>query len=168
MVARGILSFHPSRLCAPSRPSSKLFLSPTCEHFARNSFVSPTSAKTGGCTPLKMSARRHFLSLFSQSPLSTLFPFNRLRTLSFSVSHLSAVIATSSALLHQKPGVHPLRSDQSHDLPMRSDHVSSPSAVDCQLSTVSFLPTPVPTPPYLALTFTCKMSYTLPNEVTPK
>ncbi len=62
--------------------------------------------------PAKMSARRHFPSLFSQSPLSLLFPFNRLRTLSFSVSYLSAVLPTPSALFYQKPGCTPLRSYQ--------------------------------------------------------
>src|SRR6267378_8333405 len=57
--------------------------------------------------PAKMSARRHFPSLFSQSPLSALFPFNYLRTLSFSVSYLSAVLPTPSALFYQKPGCTP-------------------------------------------------------------
>src|ERR1700719_3563096 len=64
----------------------------------------PCLRKKGRCTPAKMSARRHLLSLFSQSPLSTLLRFNYLRTLSFSVSHVSFIPPTPSALLHQKPG----------------------------------------------------------------
>jgi hypothetical protein len=96
MIARGLFSFCPPRLHASS-----------C--FPSKSFVSPTYAKTaGGCTHRKMSARRHLLSLFSQSPLSALLLFNHLRTLSFSVSNLSAVLPISSALLRQKRGVHPL------------------------------------------------------------
>jgi hypothetical protein len=51
-----------------------------------------------------MSARRHLFSPFSQSPLSTLLRFNYLRALSFSVSHLSAILPTPSPLFHQKPG----------------------------------------------------------------
>src|SRR6267378_1292627 len=62
--------------------------------------------------PAKMSARRHFHSLFSQSPLSALFPFNYLRTLSFSVSYLSAVLPTPSALFAKNQGVPPLWSHQ--------------------------------------------------------
>src|SRR5712664_454341 len=125
MLARGVFSFHPPRLHASSCFPSKSFVSPTCKISFRNSFVSPTYAKTRGVggissqssvllfrlvRPFKqrMSARRHLLSLFSKSPLSTLLLFNHLRTLSFSVSYLSAVLPTSSALLRQKPGVHPL------------------------------------------------------------
>src|ERR1700722_2231756 len=62
----------------------------------------PCLRKKGRCTPAKMSARRHLLSLFSQSPLSTLLRFNYLRTLSFSVSHVSFIPPTPSALFHQK------------------------------------------------------------------
>jgi hypothetical protein len=108
MLARGVSSFYPPRLLAPSCFPSKSFVSPACRISFRNSFVSPTYAKTAGYTPLRMSARRHFLSLFSQSPLPALLLFNHLRTLSFSISNLSAVLPTSSALLPQKPGVHPL------------------------------------------------------------
>jgi len=89
-----------------------------------------------------MSARRHFLSLFSQSPLSPLLLFNHLRTLPFSVSSLSPALPITSALLPPKRGVHPLRSHQSHGFPMRSDHSSSSPAVDCQLSTVGSPLTP--------------------------
>jgi len=63
MIARALFRLHPAHLHAPSRPTSNSFISPTYARFTRNSFVSPTYAKTGGCTPLKMSARRHFLSL---------------------------------------------------------------------------------------------------------
>jgi phosphate regulon transcriptional regulator PhoB len=69
--------------------------------------------KQGGYTPTKMSARRHFLSLFSQSSHSALLLFNHLRTLSFFVSNLSPTLPISSALLSQKQGVHPLWSNQS-------------------------------------------------------
>src|ERR1700751_2572068 len=65
--ARTLFRFHPARLRAQSRLPSKSFISS-----ARNSFVSPTYAKTGGCIPPKMLARRHFLSRLSQFPLSAL------------------------------------------------------------------------------------------------
>src|SRR4029077_8232991 len=100
-------------LVRPIRRASRPFVSPTYQISVRNSFASPTYAKTGECTPPKMSARRHFLSLSSQSPLSSLFLFYRLRTLSFSVSNLSPDLPISSALLPQKPGVYPLWSNQS-------------------------------------------------------
>lgn len=108
MFARGVFSFYPPRLYASSCFPSKPFVSPTCKIAVRNSFVSPTYAKTGGCTPPKMSARRHFLSLLSQSPSSALLLFKRLRTLSLSVSSLSPTLPISSVLFAQKPGVHPL------------------------------------------------------------
>src|SRR6267143_314352 len=122
MFARGVFSFYPPRLHASSCFPSKPFVSPTYKITVRNSFVSPTYAKTGGCTPLKMSARRHFLSLFSQSRLLL---FNRLRTLSFPVAHLSPVSTVLSALFHQKPGVYPRWSDQSHFSTVPSDHPPS-------------------------------------------
>jgi hypothetical protein len=128
MLARRVFSFYPPRLHASSCFPSNPFVSPTSKITVCNSFVSPTYAKTGGCTPPKMSVRRHSLSLFSQSPLSALLLFNHLRTLSFSVSYLSLVAPAASALLPQKQGVHPLWSDQ-----------SSASAVGCQLSTVGSL-----------------------------
>ena|SRR5712664_536703 len=106
MFARATFSFHPARPHTPSRFPAKSFLSPTYKHFPRNSFVSPTYAKTGGCTPRKMSARRHLFSLFSQTALSTIFLFNCLRTLSFSVAHLSPVPPAFSALFPQKRGYH--------------------------------------------------------------
>jgi hypothetical protein len=108
MIARGIFSFYPPRLHAPSCFPSKSFVSPTCKFSSRNSFVSPIYAKTGGCSPRKMSARRHLLALFSQSALSALLFFNHLRTLSFSVSHLSRVLPTACPLFDKNPGIHPL------------------------------------------------------------
>src|SRR6267142_1546951 len=51
MFARGVLSFYPPRLHASSCFPSKPFVSPTYKITVRNSFVSPTYAKTGGCTP---------------------------------------------------------------------------------------------------------------------
>src|SRR5258708_14599190 len=56
-----------------------------------------------------MSARRHLLSFFFRSPLSPLFFFNHLRTLSFYVSHLSPIPPAPSALFAQKPGCTPFR-----------------------------------------------------------
>jgi hypothetical protein len=53
MLARGVFSFYPPRLHASSCFPSKPFVSPTCEITVRNFFVSPTYAKTGGCTPPK-------------------------------------------------------------------------------------------------------------------
>ena len=102
MRARAILSSYLPRSLALSRFPTKSFISPAYKNFIRNSFVSPTYAKTGGCTPLKMSARRHLLSLFSQSPLLDLFPFNYLRTLSFSVLHVSPIPPAPSALFAEK------------------------------------------------------------------
>ncbi len=137
MLARGVFSFYPPRLHASSCFPSKSFVSPTCKISFRNSFVSPTYAKTRGVggissqssvlrfrlvRPFKqrMSARRHLLSLLSQSPLSTLLLFNHLRTLSFSVSYLSAVLPTSSALFHQKPGCTPSSHTNASDGPRLS------------------------------------------------
>jgi hypothetical protein len=153
MFARGVFSIYPPRLLASSCFPSKPFVSPTYKITVRNSFVSPTYAKTGGCTPPKMSARRHLLSLFSQSSLSGLFPFNPLRTLSFSVAHLSPVSTVLSALFHQKPGVYPLWSDQSHFSTVPSDHSSSLSAVDCQL----------PSPPFTSHSQSCYRPFTHPS-----
>jgi hypothetical protein len=104
MIARALFPFHSARLHAPSRPPSKSSISPTYDRFTSNSFVSPAYAKTGGCTPTKMSARQHLLSLFSQSLLSALFPFNCLRTLSFSVSYISPIPPAPSALFPKKRG----------------------------------------------------------------
>src|ERR1700751_2447434 len=70
MIARVLFRSHPAHLHALGRPTSKSFISPTYVRFPPNSFVSPTYAKTGGYIPLKMSARRHFLSL--SSPISIL------------------------------------------------------------------------------------------------
>src|SRR5882724_9088742 len=67
MFARGVFPFYSPRLHASSCFPCKPFVSPTCKITVRNSFVSPTYAKTAGCTPPKMSARRHFLPLSSQS-----------------------------------------------------------------------------------------------------
>src|SRR5579859_1355186 len=64
-------------------------------------FCFPYLRKNRGCTLCKMSARRHFLSLFSQSTHSALLLFNHLRTLSISVSNLSPAIPISSALFPQ-------------------------------------------------------------------
>src|SRR5258708_31994533 len=102
MFARGAFSFHPPHLHASSCFPSKPFVSPTHKITRRNSFVSPTYAKTGGCTPAKMSARRHFLSLFSQSRRVL---FNHLRTLSFSLAHLSPFSTVLSPLFHQQPAL---------------------------------------------------------------
>ena len=123
MFARAIFSFHPAYPHAPTRFPSKSFLSPTYENSPRNFFVSPTYAKTGGCTPPKMSARRHFLSLFSQPPISA----------------LPSIFRT----LPQKPGGVPLRSNQSHSFPMRSEPYLF--ALGCRLSTVDCWP------PFLSL-----------------
>src|SRR5258708_4576447 len=151
MFAGAVFSIHPPRLHASSCFPSKPFVSSTDKIAVRNSYVSPTYAKTGGCTPAKMSARRHFLSLFSKSPLSALFLFNHWHTLSFFVAHLSPVSTVLSALFHQKPGVYPRWSDQSHFSTVPSDHSSSVSAVDCQLSAASsssiHLPFPILLPP---------------------
>ena len=51
-----------------------------------------------GCTPAKMSARRHFLSLFFHSPLGPLAFQLLTNSFIFSVSHLSRILPTPSAL----------------------------------------------------------------------
>src|SRR5258705_12461265 len=90
-IAWALFLFHPARSHAPSRLPTKSFISPAYSRLTSNFFVSPTYAKTRGCTPLKMSAPRHLLSLCSQNLFSDLFPFNYLRTLPFSVSHLPSI-----------------------------------------------------------------------------
>src|SRR5260221_3348789 len=125
MSARVVVSFHPPRLRDSSCFSSKPFVSPTCRIAVRNSFVSPTYAKTGGCTPLEMSARRHFLSLCSLSPLSALLLFNGLRTLLFSVAHLSPVAPALSALFPKDRGCTPL--DPNQLLPSGSNMQNPPA-----------------------------------------
>src|SRR5260370_26623958 len=72
------------------------------------------------CVGLPLFLRRYLLSLFSQSPLSALFPFNYLRTLSFSVSYLSAVLPPPSALFYQKPGCTPSGHTNASDGPRLS------------------------------------------------
>src|SRR6266481_656250 len=133
MFARGVFSIYPPRLHASSCFPSKPFVSPTYKITVRNSFVSPTYAKTGGCTPLKMSARRHFLSLFSQSRL--LF-FNRLRTLSFSVTPISCLHSAFRTLSPKTGGVPPLvRPIAFLYSPLRSSFFF----LSCRLSTVGCL-----------------------------
>ena len=75
--------------------------------------------------PLKQCRRADICSLSSPNPHSPLFPFNYLRTLPFSVSHLSAILPTSSALFHQKPGCTPsgpTNRTRSHSLPSSNLH----------------------------------------------
>jgi len=108
MSARGFLFYHPpcwhASICFPSNS----FVSPTCGFSSRNSFVSATYAKTGGAT-LEKCRRADIFSLLSRAlHFSALLLFNHLRTLSFSVSHLSRVLPAGCALFGQKPGVHPL------------------------------------------------------------
>src|SRR5580692_5862881 len=122
MCVRGFLCFYRAPLLVSRQNTRKSNYSPRYATLCRKSNVSPTYAKTGGCTPRKMSARRHVLSLFSPSSLSTLFLFNCLRTLSFSVAHLSPVPPTLFALFPKKPGGIP---------PARSYQVSSRLAKGC-------------------------------------
>ena len=118
MIARGLFSFCPPRSHVSSCFPSKSFVSPACKFSSRNSFVSPTYAKTGGVPPQKC-RRADIFSPFSQSTLSpSLLPyqpqlqrkrvFNHLRTLSFLGSQLSRVLRTGCALFHKKTGVHPM------------------------------------------------------------
>ena len=48
MFARAVFSFYPPSLHASTCFPSKPLVSPTCKITVRNSFVSPTYAKTGG------------------------------------------------------------------------------------------------------------------------
>jgi len=63
--ARARRSIHPPRLRAPNRFPSKSFVSPTYKFSARNSFISPTYAKTGGCTSTQKCRRA---DIFDFSP----------------------------------------------------------------------------------------------------
>src|SRR5882724_5939428 len=108
MSARGFLFFHPPCSRASIHFPSNSLVSPTCGFSSRNSFVSPTYAKTGGAT-LEKCRRADIFSLLSRAlHFSALLLFNHLRTLSFSVSHLSRVLPAGCALFGQNPGVHPL------------------------------------------------------------
>ncbi len=108
MSARGFLFFHPPRWLASICLPSNSFVSPKCGFSSRNSFVSPTYAKTGGAT-LEKCRRADIFSLLSRTlHFSTLLFFNHLRTLSFSVSRLSRVLPAGCALFGQNLGVHPL------------------------------------------------------------
>jgi hypothetical protein len=108
MFARGVFSFYSPHFHASSCFPSKPFVSPTCEITVPNFFCFRCLRKNRGYAFQKMSARRHFLSRFPGSPRSLLLPFNHLRTLSFSVAHLSAVLPISSALFLKKQGGLPL------------------------------------------------------------
>jgi hypothetical protein len=169
MFARRVFSFYPSRLHASSCFSSKSFVSPTCRISFRNSFVSPTYAKTGGYTPLKMSARRHFLSLFSQSPLSAVLLFNHLPTLSFFGSQLSRVLPKGCALFRKKPGVHPLVIPIIKPSPPPIPQILRPSlhSVLCALcvsavSPLFFLFVPLAAPPCPSSSFPLQCGYPFP------
>ena len=74
MLARPAFSLHPPRLHASSCFPAKSFVSPTCKISFRNSFVSPTYAKTGGCThPKNVGAPTFSLSFL---PIPTLDSFS--------------------------------------------------------------------------------------------
>ena len=60
--------------------------------------------KMSACPERSRGARRHFLSLLSQSLISTLFLFYRLRTLLFSVAHLSSAYPALVALFTKNQG----------------------------------------------------------------
>ena len=118
MIARGLFSFCPPRSHVSSCFPSKSFVSPACKFSSRNSFVSPTYAKTGGCTPSKMSARRHFLSLLPIHALPLVTPLpaaasaeKGFQSLAHSfISWITAIPRPSHRLrtLPQKKGVHPM------------------------------------------------------------
>src|SRR6266849_6485332 len=95
MFARGLLSFHP----ALSPVSGEFFLSPTIP-------AHPRYPGEGGYTGFLVRPIRRAVS--TETQLSALFPFNRLRTLLFSVAHLSSVPSMLFALFPQKRGVPPL------------------------------------------------------------
>src|SRR6201988_1701421 len=61
MFARVRFDFHPSRLHALSCFPSKPFVSPAYKINVRNSFVSPTYAKTGGVHPAQKCRRADIL-----------------------------------------------------------------------------------------------------------
>jgi hypothetical protein len=144
-LARAILSFLPAPLGA-SNQNSLTSISPTPLSRApfesdtrpsRKSNYSRTSAIPGVGGIYRFSCQTSSSRSCYRTPLSALFPFRHLRTLSFFVSHLSAVLPVSSALLPQKPGGIPPGPTNPTVFLLRSDHSSSPSTVDCQLSTSS-------------------------------
>jgi len=120
--ARGFLCFYPARpennrrapIPVTRQNSTKSSDSHTYAPLRCNSNVSPTYAKTGGYTPQKC-RRADIFSLILGIPtfcpprLQRRRVFYRLRTLSFSVAHLSPVPSKPFALFAKKPGVCPQR-----------------------------------------------------------
>jgi hypothetical protein len=147
MLARRVFSFHPPRLHASSCSPSKPFVSPTCKLTVRNSFVSPTYAKTGGCTPPKMSARRHFLSLFSQ-------PHSR-----------PSCFSITCALFHfPYPAYLPPFQYHPHSCPKNRGYTpSGPTNPSVPLPHQPPLPPFLPFPPFTAHSQSCYRTFTHPS-----
>ena len=98
--ARGLLYFHPA---CPERSRWAQCLA--SRGFSLNSIIPthPRCQGEGGYTGFFVRPIRRALS--TETPLSPRFPFIHLRTLSFSVSHLSPVSPALSALFPKKQGV---------------------------------------------------------------
>ena len=109
MFARGVFSFYPSHLRASSRPPSKPFISPTYELLARNSFVSPTYAKTGGVTPSKnVGAPTFTLSFLPIRTLVPLFFLSFAHSFIFRITPIRCFSNISRTLAPKTGGVSPL------------------------------------------------------------
>jgi len=167
MFARAFLSFHTAPVPAFSQNYLSLII-PTLAQPSCKSNYSRTYGIPGGGGIYRLFCQTNLSRSFTESSFCALFCFRHLRTLSISVSHLSAASSGICALLRKKLGV-PLsgHANPTGQHPPANDAMPFPLAHLLPLPHLSPVPR-VPTPPYLALTFTSKMSYTLPNEVNPK
>src|SRR6266481_4991738 len=112
MFARGVLSLHTAPPSVPKTPASKSCVpitSKLIENKPLQVLHSGHLRKTGGWGSYPLCQQEFGSPLFPRSfprisTLASLF-FNHLRTLSFSVSHLSAVLPTPSALFAKNQGV---------------------------------------------------------------
>src|SRR6266403_1939874 len=133
MSARGVFSFYPPRLYASSCFPSKPFVSPTYKITVRNSFVSPTYAKTGGYPRKNVGAPTFSLSFLPIPPL----PFQSLaHSFVFRSTPISCLHSAFRTLSQKTGGLPPLvRPIAFLYSPLRS----SLFFLSCRLSTVGCL-----------------------------
>src|SRR6266478_7470221 len=134
MFARGVFSIYPPRSHASSYFPSKPFVSPTYKITVRNSFVSPTYAKTGGVYPRKnVGAPTFSLSFLPIPPLAFQSPA---RSFVFCSTPISCLHSAFRTLSPKTGGVPPLvRPIAFLYSPVRS----SLFFLSCRLSTVGCL-----------------------------
>src|SRR5260221_11816548 len=113
MFARGVLSLHAASLSVPKPPASNSRVSITSKLIDTKRLQVLHSGhlrKTGGRGSYPLCQQEFGSPSFPRSfpPISTLASlfFNHLRTLSFSVSHLSRALSALCALFRKKPGLH--------------------------------------------------------------